>query len=284
MSERLLPSRFSYDEGCGIFETTERSEPPDERPATGERVILQLLKKYGYLTMPLIQKNIEMYHRTINAKKSVRKMQQRNLILKYTIQYTDEDIADIDVYILTPKGAEMAGESGKKPYRFDMTNIPYILENLSAAQWHMAVMSDKKAHEEMYQHTVRVKGNIVTIYSLIKYRTDFGRYLHLCGIPIEKGIHRKDLGRFVAKILLMNEYLASKPDRYRSYIIVISCESQRQIEDVAKVLGTINETKEIYFMYTIDAITSDSGINPLSMLYTVEEEGGRYKTKVASLH
>ncbi len=284
MMERLLPSRFSYDEGCTITETTEQTDEKPSSPATGEKVIVSMLKKYGFLTLPLISKNIELSHRTINAKKSIKKMQQRGLVKKYTITYTDDDTADIDVYVLTEEGLEISGESPERPYRTDMGNIPYILENLSIAQWHMAALSARKVQEVMYQHTVRTSGNIVMLPSLIRYKTNIGKSLYLCGVPIEKGIHRKDLGRFITKILLINSYLASNPNKYKSYIMVISCESQRQIEEIAEILSGINETREIYFMYTIDSITADDGINPLQMLYDVEKRGDTYTARLTSLN
>ena len=143
--ERIAPSLYSYEVGTTIKDTTIHEEPQNNIPPTGEKVIIPTIRRYGFLTAPILQRLINLQeHVTINALKSLRKLQQQGKVLKYTISFPS-DRQDIDVYVLSPETRQING--AKAVFKYDMSDIPYILEHLSVSQWHTAVLEGKNAKE-----------------------------------------------------------------------------------------------------------------------------------------
>ncbi len=285
-SEKVLKapaSRFSYIEGSTIRETTLTDKPFNDEPAVGEEIIIFLLKKYGFMNLHMLQRTLNMgRHRTINAKKSIHKMQQSGVVKKYTIS-SIEDGPDNDIYTLSEAGIAAYREKNrtKSIYRYDMTNIPYILENLTAAQWHISMCLDGKAKDVALNKRINTSAGITVIPSLTRYWTRFGHNSYVCGIPMTKGKSKKDLAMFVARIVYLCTYFRENMDRYPSVIMVIICESMRQIEDISVLLGSVRETREITLLWSIDNTTTED--NPMSMLYDVIREEGSTTTRLYSL-
>lgn len=282
--DKLLPSRFSYVEGMTIRNTSIIGVPNDDKPAIGEMIIIVLLQKYGFLNAAMIQQEFNRKHRNIVAEKSLRKMQQRGLIEKYTLEYQDEN-PSMDIYILSKGYRESSNDVIKKRnrYKYDMSNIAYILEHLALNQWHMAITGNKNVKEIYFNKTIMLDGKMSIIPSFIKYKTNFHSSLYLCCLPVCKGRLKKDLGRFIADIALIADYLDSKSIEIRSYLIVIACESESQIEQISEVLSKVNETNGRYYLYTIDTITADIDVDPLTLMYEVKKDNGVYRSTIISL-
>jgi len=277
----ISPSLYSYSKECTIKETTVKTKPQNNLPATGEKVIIAVLRKYGFLTAPLLQRaaNIER-HRTLKITSSLRKMQQQGKILKYTITHPEE-VQDIDVYLLS---TELRRKQGfKSIFRYDMTNIPYILEHLSQTQWHLSLLEGENAKELMIYKQIHLKGNISEIPSLIEYKPGFGKKMTILGMTSPKGKRKADLGAFLTKLVSADEYLRNHKEQYGSYLITIICESENQIEEMAKFLGKIAETSELYYLYSIDPLTAEEILDPLSVLYDVQRIDGETILNVVRL-
>lgn len=284
---KQLPSRFSYVEDCYIEKTTIMAKIKPKNEASGEQKILEYLAKYGFLNLKMIENLLHLHKSRIKEPaNSLIKMQQRGLINKYTIYYPDRDIANIDLYCLSMKSRQKFNAEKKNIYpiyKYDMKNIPYLLENLCIAQWHITVASKKGAKEILYNRRIDTKYGITTINSIVKFRASIGKNINLCTIPVVKGKNKKDLGKFIAKITMIDSYMRINKDQYPSYLIAIVCESESQIEDVSKILSEIRETKGLYILYSIDSITADIERDPLEMMYEVERTVGQTKTQILSI-
>ncbi len=276
---RIIPSRFSYDPECTIEKTTRTDEPHDGKPATGEDIILRLLSKYGFMNLMHIQRALNMKsHRTINARKSLTKMQQRGKVEKYTIYYPEEQPHN-DFYILS----EYIRNEQKSVYRYDMEDIPYILEHLSVTQWHISVLEGEKTKEKMFYKTVPFEKYITQVPSLIEFRSRFGKKISICAIPIPKGQHKQDVASLITQIITLNGYFSADRDRYGSFAICLICESETQIEEVSKLLLDISETSELFIIYSLDSLTDEEDLDPLSMIYDVERQEGNTRLNIIKL-
>lgn len=279
--ERIAPSLYSYEVGTTIEDTTNQEEPKNNIPATGEKVIVATIRKYGFLTAPLVQRAINLNdHSTINVLKSLKKMQQQGKAEKYTITFPSER-QDIDVYVLSPKMRQISGQ--KSVFKYDMSDIPYILEHLSISQWHISVLEGKGAKEVMLYKQISSQGFIAQLPSLIEFRSRLGKKMNLCAIPVPKGVHKQDLGRLFTNVITIDRYLSERRERFRSYVIVLICESQNQIDEVSRLLFEMAETKETYILYSIDMMSSDDEFDPLSVIYDVSRAEGEIELGVVRL-
>lgn len=279
--ERIAPSLYSYEENTKITETTIKDAPKNNIPATGEKVIMATIRKYGFITAPVIQRLINnMEHETINVQKSLRKMQQQGKVEKYTISFPSER-QDIDVYVLSREYRNVHGQ--KSVFRYDMSDIPYILEHLSVSQWHISVMEGKNTKELMLYRQINCHGYIAQLPSLIEVKTRLNKRMALCAIPVPKGTHKQDLGRLLTNIISIDTYLSERKDRYRAYVIILLCESHSQIDEVARLLLNMAETKEIFVLYSIDMMTADDTFDPLSMIYDVSRKDGEIELNVLKM-
>lgn len=279
--ERIAPSLYSYEVGTTIEDTTNQEEPKNNVPATGEKVIVATIRKYGFLTAPLVQRAINLNdHSTINVLKSLKKMQQQGKAEKYTITFPSER-QDIDVYVLSPKMRQISGQ--KSVFKYDMSDIPYILEHLSISQWHISVLEGKGAKEVMLYKQISSQGFIAQLPSLIEFRSRLGKKMNLCAIPVPKGVHKQDLGRLFTNVITIDRYLSERRERFRSYVIVLICESQNQIDEVSRLLFEMAETKETYILYSIDMMSSDDEFDPLSVIYDVSRAEGEIELGIVRL-
>ncbi|WP_026653598.1 hypothetical protein [Butyrivibrio proteoclasticus] len=279
---RIIPSRFSYDSGCHIENTTIRSKLKDKEQATGEQIIISLLKKYGYMNMMHIQRALNMdSHRTINARKSISKMMSRGLVEKYTITYPGDE-PDNDVYILS-KTERSKYRNLRSAFRYNMNDIPNILEHLSATQWHISVLEGAGTKDKMFYKTVPYKKFITQVPSLVQIRTRLGRKMSICAIPIPKGEHKNKIGSLITQIISLHGYFSEDIDRYGSFVVCLICESESQIEEVSKLFQQVSETSDFYLIYSLDCITDDELVDPLSLIYDVEREDGATKLSVFKL-
>ena len=274
----IIPSLYSYDTNMKISETTIKTKPQNNIPAPGEKVVIAVLRKYGFLTSSLLQRAINVKnHRSLKVTSSLRKMQQQGKVLKYTITH-DIDIQDIDVYVLSKE--ERSNSGFKSIFRYDMTDIPYILEHLSITQWHIAMLEGELTKEVMLYRQIHLKDSISQVPSMVEYKPPFGKKLYICGISVPKGKHKDDFGAFLTRIISIDEYLKDHNESFRAYVIVIICESESQIEELSKFLSNMAETSELYLMYTIDALTAEDVLDPLSVLYDVERHEGETSLNV----
>lgn len=279
--ERIAPSLYSYEVGTTIEDTTNQEEPKNNIPATGEKAIVATIRKYGFLTAPLVQRAINLNdHSTINVLKSLKKMQQQGKAEKYTITFPSER-QDIDVYVLSPKMRQISGQ--KSVFKYDMSDIPYILEHLSISQWHISVLEGKGAKEVMLYKQISSQGFIAQLPSLIEFRSRLGKKMNLCAIPVPKGVHKQDLGRLFTNVITIDRYLSERRERFRSYVIVLICESQNQIDEVSRLLFEMAETKETYILYSIDMMSSDDEFDPLSVIYDVSRAEGEIELGIVRL-
>ena len=279
--ERTAPSLYSFEVGAKITDTTIDTEPRNNIPPTGEKTIIPTIRKYGFITAPLLQRAIALFdHKTINVLKSLTKMQQQGKVEKYTIEFPS-DRQDIDIYILSPSVRNISG--AKAVFKYDMSDIPYILEHLAVSQWHISVLEGKNAKEIMLFKQIKSGGFIAQLPSLIEFRNRLNKRMSLCAIPIPKGVHKQDLGRLFTNLITIDRFLSERKERFRAYVLVLLCESQSQIDEVSKILTEMAETKEIYILYSIDMMGSDDTFDPLSVMYDVTRRDGEIELGIIRL-
>lgn len=279
--QRIAPSLYSYENDCNITETTINEEPQDYKPSRGEVIVIAILKKYGFLTTSLIQRLMNLHgHAKLNALKILRKMQQQKKMQKFTISFNSER-QDINIYVL-PRKIRTANKV-RNQFKYDMTDIPYVLEHLSVTQWHISVLEGSKAKEIYAFKQINQEGFIAQIPSLIEVRTKLGTRMNLCALPVPKGVHKQDLGRLFTNIITIDKYLGARKDRFKAYVIVLICESESQIEEVSLMLREMGEIKEIYILYSIDVMTSEENLDPLKIMYDVNRAEGETKLEVCRL-
>ncbi len=278
MSEqRVYPSHFSYVEGSIIKETTNRDLPQNYEDAAGAPAIIKALQKYGFLTRKLLKRNLAYYgHRTIDVAKSLTKMQQQGIIKKYTIF---SDISDNISIVCLAEG--LRGPSANI-YRFDMTDIPYILEHLVIAQWKIALLKTSSVSECLNEYRVLANENLIKIPCLHRFRNKYDRKMYLLAVPTCRTNDPEGLRRFLKTLNDLKTFLDNSATMYRSSQIVIICESMRQIEDVSRMVSRITELSGYYFLYSTDEVTLND--EPLSMLYGAEmQENGNVELSMFSL-
>ncbi len=291
MKKRYSLTLYTYDPDMKIWESTVRPglHAPEVRQtkARGEEIIKELLALYGFMTLPLIRRCLIMKgHGRIDTKKSIVKMQYKGLVKKYTITLKDSDKQDIDIYVLSKEVRAKYKKDGKIMinYRYDMLNIPYLLEHLSLIQWHIACLEKSRIKESAYHWKVSLSdGRIATIPSLTAYKALGVKSFYLCAIPVTKGVHNEELMTFLLNVYLIDEYFKENSGRFKKYVFVLICEDDKQAEDICRYLSTIKETAGLYFLYTSDAATSDPDIDPLSLLYELTVQGGAVERRVISI-
>lgn len=274
--DRLPPSRFSFDPKSRIENTTRKRHSHDLVPAAGEKPVLTILEKYGMLNRKMIDDALKIYgHKTINTVKSLRRMQEMGQVNKYTIYSPDPELPDNDVYILSRQMREKCGiESATIPvHDYNMANIPYVLEKLSVNQWHLQMLRHMDGKEVKFNQRVFSEAGQVLIPSLVKIKTRLKRPLHVCAVPVCKGRKKEDIASFVAQIAFLNSYFAENRGRFKSVVVVVLCESERQIGDVSAVIESVNQTAGSYLLFTIDSLVADKNLNPLSLLFHPFNEG-----------
>lgn len=287
--QQIPVSRFTFTRSCKIYEVTPGDEPVTNIPAVGEEPIKKALYKFGFLTSNLLQRYMNIKgNKNIDVSRSLKVMFSQKKIWRYTIEYNDDFTSNIDVYRLSQKEEEILRKKGRhKPiYRFDMKNTPYILTNLACVQWHLTML-EYKAKEVMYNNRVHIsdkRTQPITIPSLCRYKSKKTRKsMVVCELPAVKGMRKRDIGMFLRQVTQLNDYFIENPAKYNAYIIVITCCSENQIEDISRLLENIIETKGLFVLYSIETQSQEGNINPLACLYRVVREQDKTTLKIVDL-
>ncbi len=277
---QLPPSHFSFNEESVISETTNHKAPVDSTPAAGTEIIALLLKKYGFLTRKLINRCLTAEkHGTIDTVKTLRKMQQLKVVEKYTIKGQGDDLS---VFCLTKESRERYPD--ERGYKYDMSDIPYILETLSAAQWSISLKNEKAVRELIHEEYITDRENIFLVPSLIKFSIIPGRNLHLLAFPVCRSHDPESLREFLSRLDTANRYFRNAQVKYSSLQPVLICESHNQIEDMSRMLTNITSLARQFYLYTTDSITGNENINPLEMLYGADAlSNGNVELSIYSL-
>lgn len=289
--KRFSLTLFTYDPRMKIRESTpseaRRGPELSRTRAVGEKAILKIFAEYGFLNLNMVQRCLDMRgHYRIDAKKSVEKMMRLGKLKRHTISLKGSGKQDIDIYSLTSPMIEDMRRAGVPliRYRQDMTDIPYILEHLSVAQWHISLLEESVIHESAYMLRIALKdGRSTVIPSLTSHTTIMGQKLYLCGVALPKGGTKEDMARFLKNIFIMDSYFKEEHMTYRSYVFVLIGEDDRQAEEACRYLSGIKETSGIYFLNTNDSITSASVSSPLSLLYDISLKKGVIERSVISI-
>ena len=273
ISVRKYPvSIFHYENDSKIEKTTIKGRA-DNISSPGEKPLATALYKYGFMNLDVMKKNIaNTGHKRLDVAKTLEKMQKQGKVEKYTVWHGG-DRANLDIYTLTSEFEETLGKSRDSIYKKDMKDIPYILENLALCQWHNSLLSSIRASTEiMYNQTKCCTCGFVVVPSVIRIKV--GKCgVHLCAVPVNRNNHLKNLKNFVVNLVRLNRYFEENQGKYRSYLIVLLCESVSQIEDLVKLLSVMKETKEMDLLYTIDMATYSG--EPLDSIFRVERTLGR---------
>ena len=289
MRKRLSISLFAYDPAMTIKETSltrKRGMPRKKGRVVGGSLAKGFLSEYGYLTSGMIQRLLDNGgHREIMAEKTLRRLQEDGEVIKHTISAPGTEKPDIDVYSLSKDERERMRAAGREPIHFkhDMTNIPYILEKLSTAQWHIACQEVAWTREAAYNWRVALEdGRTAVMPSLTVRKNARGGKLYLCALSAPKGKEGEDLVRFLIQAYILKEYMSENPNRFRSWAFIIICEDDRQAEDVARYASGMKETAGMYLLFTNDDNTRE-GSDPLRTLYELSVRGGRIERRVISI-
>lgn len=273
MTNQFPTSRFTFDPTSKVENTTIALNP-ETKKAAGEKPILTMLEKYGYMNIHMIKQGLSSHgHRTINADKNIRQMQEMGLVNRYTIMSDDPDVPKNDVYVLSGDVRVRRGIAKAKRiiHDYNMANVPQVLEKMALCQWHLKVTRNMNGKEVMFNKHVQSAHGRVYVPSLVRVKTRLKKHLYLCGVPVAKGRNYEHIGAFVMQIVFLTRYFAENRKRFPSCVLVILCESERQIEDVSRLMGQIRQTRDLYLLYAIDSIVGDDEMNPLEMLYSVSQ-------------
>lgn len=283
-------SIFSYDEDLYIEKTTKKRDSfkePEKPPC--DYAIQRILYKYGFANLEMITRTLALRgNRRVDAKMAVECLQKLGKVDKYTIHHPSRTRADIDIYTLSDGVWEEFIEKRKeKPlFKRDFKDIPYLMECLAAAQWHISVLANtkrfkKECTELMFNHPQITDEGIIQIPSLIRVKYARKKGMFVCGIPVNRNYDLASLKKFIVKVAKIDNYFMENADRYYSYVLIIICESVSQIEEVSKLFEVMEETKFLHLLYTIDMVTSK--IDPLTHLYEVERHSGKANITLVEL-
>ena len=251
---------------------------PDERY---EKTILKALYKYGFLTLNLITRIGEGYGL---RRPGIEAALKRLLISEKAERYTVDDFSRMavqkDFYLLSrgERTAMKESEPTRPVYKFDVTNLAYVMRNMMAVQWHISLL-EHKGKEVMFNGRVELKekrGMPIEVPSLVRVRAKRNEKIAICAVAAPKGQRQRDTGKFVMNVVELFSYFASKANAYPRFAIVILCESEAQMKDVALLFKSIDETANggIPLLYARVDATRREKRSPLSALYLVDREKG----------
>lgn len=269
-------SRLHFSKGQVIRNTTLSPRSRELKRASGEKPILSMLEKYGCMNRHMVELALKLNrHKTINAQKSLRRMQELRQISKYTIFDQDPLFPDNDVYVLSEAQRERLNitKAKRSIHDYNMANIPNVLETLALNQWHIRALHEPTVTEVMFNRAVFIRDREVRVPSLVRIKSRLKRPLTLCAVPIVRGRSKEAVMSFLAQVVFLNAFFAQNRRRFFTPVIVLIAESFRQAEDVSALLNFISETEHPYVLYAIDALLADVEVNPLQMLYQLRDEG-----------
>lgn len=290
-----ISGTFAYTEDSTIRELKMDEDLIAEVNVIGGEIIKRGLYKYGYLNGALIQWYLNVTgHKRIKGDKSAAKLCSVGDVKKYVIERGNGSV--ISVYTLTDDQVEQIERKRKSTNSYnrnlDDKDIPYVLEQLSLAQFHILAQSNPKISEQYYNHPVLLRdGRAVVIPSLLRYKSGFYQTLHFIAIPVPKGREVKNTASFMARLLLIKEYFAERSEYYRSLTYIIICDSDEQIRDMAYLIDKMADLKDIFVMYARDSLWgitdgSNKGIpyDPLKKLYKCEVISGKVDMSLVRLN
>ena len=250
-----------------------------DREVPGQGPIERALLKFGFLTAELLDRYLKTKDcKRLNTRDSLHKLFEKGVVEHYSIEAQDSTVSLLDIYLLT-KDEERAVRKKNRPtaaYRFELTDIAYIMRGLSAAQWHIALL-ERKGTKEICFNGRADSGHAATpviLPSLARCKIKGSRSMVLAAIPAPKGEKKRDLGAFLENFIQLSEYLLKRKDLYPRYAMVILCESSAQAGEVALFLKTVKETAWLFALYCLDMNTV-RGMDPLSVLYDVNAKEGQ---------
>ena len=277
MCEEQIPaSRLHFSQETTVSNTTLPPGRSGLKKAAGEKPVLYLLEKYGFMNLHMIAYALKIKgHKTVNVNKTLKRMQEQGMVLKYTYTPKNPDLPQNDVYALSKKARDDSGLSRAKrsPHDYNASNIPYVYEKLALCQWHLKLLAMKNTKEVMFQRLVGGERFHVLVPSLVSVKTRLKKRILLCALPVARGRSKDAVINFLAQIVFLLRYFAENRKHFHSPVIILLAESFSQIEDVACLLHSLSETKDLYVLYAVDSLVSDDEVNPLKMLYQVREEG-----------
>lgn len=287
----LPVSIYSYDKELTIEKTTKKKDSfkgPETPPFAG--AVERALLKYGVLNMDMLGHAFYRYgqRKRVDIKKVMESLQKMGRVDKYTIKHPSRTRADVDIYTLSDDVWQeyMQKRKEKSLFKRDFTDIPYLMESLAAAQWHISVLYNsirfkKEFTELMFNRPQITQEGMVQIPSLIRLKYFSKKGMYLCGIPVNRNYDLSSLKKFICRVAKIDHYFTENADKYYSYVLIILCESVSQVEEVSKLFEVMEETKYLRLLYTIDMVTAK--INPLMHLYDVERSSGRAELTLVEL-
>lgn len=247
----------------------------------GEEPILRALLKYGFCTTQLIEREMFLKKSArVDVGKAVRALYESGSIEKYRIErFPGSTRHTTVVYTLSEKKTSELEEKYERPvYRFEMTDIAYILRQLSIEQWHIAAL---EAGAKEYFYNARLDKGVarlpVTMPSMVRIRLKNRKRLFLCAVPAPKGTLRRDNGAFLRNLIDVQDYMMSNLKKFPNFIIIIPTESTEAITDISRMLDETKETEDIAVLYSTDDITSGN-LDPMKHLLSAARVVGTGKS------
>lgn len=248
----------------------------------GMEPIERALFKFGFLTADLLERYLTTKNcKRLDIRKSLNNLYQDGEVHRYTIEGKEDSNRALDIYLLSRKAEDKVRKNSRPraSFRYDMTDVPYIMQNLATAQWHIALLEKSGSKEIMYNGRADSgrAATPVVIPSMIRCKIKEKYSMVFCGIPAPKGVKKRTLGAFLTNFIQLSEYMMKRHDLYPRYSIVVLCESSTQMNETASFLKNIKEASGHFALYALD-MNSIKGSDPLSILYdvTINDDSADY--------
>lgn len=248
----------------------------------GKEPIERALFKFGFLTAELLERYLKTKDcKRLDIRKSLNHLYQNGEVHRYTIEGKDKSVQELDIYLLSRKAEDKVRKNSRPraSFRYDMTDVPYIMQNLATAQWHIALLERPGSKEIMYNGRADSgrAATPVVIPSMIRCKIKEKKSMVFCGIPAPKGEKKRTLGAFLTNFIQLSDYMMKRSDLYPRYSIVVLCESSTQMNETAAFLKSIREAAGYFALYSLD-MNSIRDFDPLSILYdiSINEDSADY--------
>lgn len=234
-----------------------------------EKFIKYFLKKYGPITIHLLEELVTINHKKLPIRRTLKAMEECGNIVRYHMER--RDTADLDVYLLPMEVQEEKKyiRNGIKWMIKPEENAETVMKHLRLLQWHVKTLrQNRDIREVCYCSFIRMENVRIPIYSLIQIKNS----VHVHAMVAPKTADGKSIGLFLHQLLSIEECFG-KNNQLAGSVIVLLCESTEHIAETAILLKEIKEFSEKDYLYSIDRICMEN--NPLEMLYRIEikEEG-----------
>ncbi len=267
------PSVFSYTDDMKLSEI--KVPVTDASIMPGENLMMQALYGYRFLTKNLIKKNFRVYgHTRLDSEKILKSMIDRNIVKRYCL--SDEGHPNLDFYILSDEA--MQEHYGIPMYRAE--TIPYILESMAVSQFHLGALESSMCRQYLLNYEEIFEEGMLHISSVIMIKSNPKMYVAPVSSP--RNSDTSSYSDFIKKIVLLNEYMKDKNNIFRSYILVIICESETQIKTLSRLISENEYTRDILVLYSLDE-ESNKDRNPLERLHNVKWMDNVAETEIINL-